>query len=83
MRWRAPPPAADRVAVKSFKCEERPPKPGEYGEVTNIHLTLKTKRLGDMENLPDPDVLALEIVENLEAGLNSFKEIIATLQGKE
>jgi type I restriction enzyme M protein len=36
-----------------------------------------------MENLPDPDVLALEIVENLEAGLNSFKEIIASLNGKE
>ena len=32
-----------------------------------------------MDNLPDPDLLALEIVENLEAGLNSFKEIIESL----
>jgi type I restriction enzyme M protein len=36
-----------------------------------------------MENLPDPDVLALEIVENLEAGLNSFKEIVESVGGKE
>ena len=39
-------------------------------------------RAGDMDNLPDPDALALDIVENLEAGLNSFKEIIETLGGK-
>jgi type I restriction enzyme M protein len=29
--------------------------------------------------LPDPEVLANEIVENLEAGLESFKTIIAAL----
>jgi hypothetical protein len=29
----------------------------------------------------DPDVLAEEIVENLEAGLVSFKSIIASLNG--
>lgn len=44
---------------------------------------LKDDSLGDMENLPDPDVLALEIVENLEAGLNSFKEIVESVTGKE
>jgi len=44
---------------------------------------LKDDSLGDMENLPDPDVLALEIVENLEAGLNSFKEIVESINGKE
>lgn len=43
---------------------------------------LKDDSLGDLENLPDPDVLALEIVENLEAGLNNFKEIIEGLNGK-
>jgi type I restriction enzyme M protein len=36
-----------------------------------------------MENLPDPDALAVEIVENLEAGLISFKEIVESLNGKE
>lgn len=31
------------------------------------------------DNLPEPDILALEIIENLEAGLNSFREIAAAL----
>jgi len=30
-------------------------------------------------NQPEPDVLAEEIIENLEAGLNSFKAIAAAL----
>lgn len=37
---------------------------------------LKDKSLTDLENLPDPDELAGEIVENLESGLIAFKEII-------
>ncbi|MCL5027983.1 MAG: type I restriction-modification system subunit M [Bacteroidetes bacterium] len=50
---------------------------------TNLDIFwLKDESLGDMDNLPDPDVLALEIVENLEAGLESFKEIIESLNGK-
>lgn len=40
---------------------------------------LKDKSLIDLDNLPEPDVLANEIVENLEAGLESFKTIIAAL----
>jgi len=32
--------------------------------------------------LPDPDVLANEIIENIEAGLNSFKEIMETINGE-
>lgn len=40
---------------------------------------LKDESLDDLENLPDPVVLAIDIVENLEAGLESFKEIIETL----
>lgn len=40
---------------------------------------LKDKSLADLDNLPDPDVLAGEIIENLEAGLNSFREIAAAL----
>ena len=43
---------------------------------------LKDKSLADLDNLPDPDVLALEIVENLEAGLESFRAIIASLNPK-
>ena len=50
---------------------------------TSLDITwLKDKSLADLDNLPDPDVLATEIVENLEAGLGSFKEIIAALNNK-
>ncbi len=41
---------------------------------------LKDKSLADLDNLPEPDVLALEIIDNLEAGLDSFREIAAALQ---
>lgn len=43
---------------------------------------LKDKSLSDLDNLPDPDVLAGEIVENIEAGLESFKEVISSLNGE-
>jgi type I restriction enzyme M protein len=41
---------------------------------------LKDKSLADLDNLPEPDELAGEIIENLAAGLNSFREIAAALQ---
>jgi type I restriction enzyme M protein len=43
---------------------------------------LKDKSLTDLDNLPDPDVLATEIIENIEAGLESFKGIIEKLGQK-
>jgi len=43
---------------------------------------LKDKSLTDLDNLPDPDVLATEIIENIESGLESFKEIMETINGK-
>lgn len=42
---------------------------------------IKDKSLADLDNLPDPDVLAQEIVENLEAGLESFRGIVESLNG--
>jgi type I restriction enzyme M protein len=49
---------------------------------TNLDIFwLKDKSLADLDNLPDPDILAYEIIENLEAGLESFKEIMATING--
>jgi type I restriction enzyme M protein len=38
---------------------------------------LKDKSLTDLDNLPEPDDLAEEIIENLEAGLNSFRQVLA------
>ena len=43
---------------------------------------LKDESLSDLDNLPDPDILANEIIENIEAGLESFKAIMATLSGE-
>lgn len=44
---------------------------------TNLDIFwLKDQSLADLDNLPDPDELAGEIIENLEAGLESFREIM-------
>ena len=49
---------------------------------TNIDIFwIKDDSLADLDNLPDPDILANEIIENIEAGLDSFKEVMLTLQG--
>ncbi len=40
---------------------------------------LKDKTLADLDNLPEPDDLAEEIIENIEAGLASFREVLAGL----
>jgi type I restriction enzyme M protein len=40
---------------------------------------LKDKSLSDLDNLPDPDVLAVEIMENMETALESFKSLTANL----
>ena len=49
---------------------------------TNLDIFwLKDKSLADLDNLPDPDVLANEIVENIEAALESFREIADIVNG--
>ncbi|HLF34338.1 MAG TPA: hypothetical protein VI583_08875 [Cyclobacteriaceae bacterium] len=56
-----------------------------YDEITALDKTsldifwLKDESQGDLENLPDPDVLAQEIMENLEEGLERFKTIMNRL----
>ena len=40
---------------------------------------LKDKSLTDLDNLPESDVLAQDIIENLEAGLDSFRQVLAGL----
>ncbi len=40
---------------------------------------LRDKSLTDLDSLGDPDILALEIVENLEAGLESFRAIAESI----
>ena len=40
---------------------------------------IKDKSLADLDNLPSPDVLAADIIENLQSALESFKELQAQL----
>ena len=40
---------------------------------------IKDKSLADLDNLPSPDVLADEIIENLQSALDSFNELKASL----
>ncbi|SFE12406.1 type I restriction enzyme M protein [Nitrosomonas sp. Nm166] len=41
---------------------------------------IKDKSLSDLDSLPEPDELVSEIIENLEAGLNSFRDIAMKLE---
>lgn len=58
----------------------------DYGELTKRDkcsldiFWLKDESLEDSENLPDPDILASEIVENLEAALEHFTSIAEELR---
>ena len=43
---------------------------------------LKDDSLDNLDELPPPDVLAQEIIEHLEAALNSFRDVAAGLASK-
>jgi type I restriction enzyme M protein len=50
---------------------------------TNLDIFwLKDESLEDAENLPDPNVIASEIAENLESALEQFNSIVESLQAK-
>ena len=60
---------------RKFKYEE------SAGDKTSLDLFwLKDRSLTDLDNLPEPDTLAEEIIENLESGLDSFREVLAGLR---
>jgi len=60
---------------RRFTCDEIIAR-----DKTSLDITwIKDQSLTDLDNLPDPDVLAAEIIENLEAGLESFREIYTAL----
>lgn len=44
---------------------------------------LKDDSLTDLDNLPEPEILADEIIENIEAGLANFRAVAGTLASKE
>lgn len=41
---------------------------------------IKDKSLADLDNLPDPDILAADIIENLQSAMDSFNELMASLK---
>lgn len=44
---------------------------------TNLDITwIKDKALADLDNLPDPDVLAVDIMENLQSAMENFQELV-------
>lgn len=48
---------------------------------TNLDIFwLKDDSVTDTDNLPDPDILAVEIIENVEASLENFREILSQLK---
>ncbi|WP_291728912.1 class I SAM-dependent DNA methyltransferase [Bernardetia sp.] len=48
---------------------------------TNLDIFwLKDQSLTDLDNLPEPDLLASEIIENIESALDGFKEIAEILE---
>jgi type I restriction enzyme M protein len=50
---------------------------------TSLDITwIKDKSLTDLDNLPDPDELAMDIIENLQSALESFEEIMVSMNGK-
>jgi type I restriction enzyme M protein len=50
-------------------------------KATSLKITwLKDKSFADPDNLRDPDEVALEIIENLEAGLESFRRVWESLK---
>jgi type I restriction enzyme M protein len=44
-------------------------------------LWLKDSSLTDLDNLPEPDLLAEEIIENLEAGRENLRSVLSGLIG--
>ena len=64
-------------------------RPFSYGDLikrdkANLDIFwLRDDRLGDSSDLPDPAILAAEIVEDLQAALDQFAQIAADLGAEE
>ena len=74
--------------TETFHAEKNPDgqwRKFSYEEIISRDKTsldvawVKDESLADLENLPEPDLLAADIIENLEAGLASFKAIVEEL----
>lgn len=60
---------------------------GRWRKYTYDEIIVRDKTSLDIfwlrdKSLTDPDILAAEIIENIEAGLNSFKDIMEVLEAE-
>jgi type I restriction enzyme M protein len=71
-----PPRTKESERFEGFKYEELTKR-----DKLNLDIFwLKDGSLGDSANLPDPDIIAQEIVEDLQAALAQFAEIASDLK---
>jgi type I restriction enzyme M protein len=49
-------------------------------DTNNLEILLNDESLKDSANLRNPDIIAAEIVEDLQAALAQFAEIVADLK---
>jgi type I restriction enzyme M protein len=81
-------PANRHARTETWHAEKNPD--GRWRKFTHAELIardktsldlfwLKDDSLADLDNLPEPDVLADEIIENIEAGLVNFRNVVAAL----
>jgi hypothetical protein len=62
------------------RCDNSSDPPNRRGRGSLDIFWLRDESLEDSANLPDPDVLALEIAEELEAALEQFAAIAEDLK---
>ncbi len=81
-------PANRHLRKETYNAETNPEghwRKFTYDEIiardkTSLDISwIKDKSLADLDNLPDPETIAEDIIENLEAGLESFREIMVKL----
>lgn len=84
-------PSNRHLRKETFNAEKNPEgkwRKFSYEEIisrdkTSLDITwIKDKSLADLDNLPDPEEIAQDIIENLESGLESFREIMVKLNLK-
>ena len=60
------------------KSSHPPPSHRDNGDKASLDIFwLKDESLSDSDNLPAPEVIAAEIVEDLEAALEQFRQLLA------
>ncbi|MBA3310912.1 MAG: SAM-dependent DNA methyltransferase, partial [Nocardioidaceae bacterium] len=78
-RYAAGKPRSERVETERFKSFTYDELMGR--DKANLDITwLRDESLEDMDNLPAPEVIAREIVEDLTAALLEFEAVAAALE---